>query len=216
MGQATSIRLPETATARGKISPARIAHVVFKTSNFKEMVDWWCKVLEAEPAMSNDELAFLTFDEEHHRIAILNIPLLLPTPKVMRGLDHVAFTYRSLQDLLATFQRLQGIGITPAWAINHGPTTSLYYPDPDGNTAELQVENFENAEAMLEWAKTADFTENPIGVDFEPAELLARLQAGEPESELKKRQVIGKRSLSSAPVEVLGYFHKFLATVAGK
>lgn len=29
---------------------------------------------------------------------------------------------------------------------NHGPTTSLYYRDPDGNQIETQVDNFETAE----------------------------------------------------------------------
>ena len=59
-----------------------------------------------------------------------------------RGLEHVAFTYASLGDLLDTYERLRELGITPYWSINHGPTTSLYYRDPDGNGIELQIDSF--------------------------------------------------------------------------
>ncbi|MEP0068309.1 VOC family protein [Pyruvatibacter sp.] len=211
-----SLQLPETAQQRGKIAPAYLAHIVFKTPNFKKMIEWWCTVLEAKPSMANESLAFLTFDEEHHRIAIINVPALLPLPKFVRGLDHVAFTYRNLSDLLATHQRLQAEGITPVWCTNHGPTTSIYYADPDGNKAELQVENFDTAEDMLRWAEGPDFVDNPIGVDFDPSELLVRLQAGEPEVSLKHRPSDGQRKLSSVPVKVLGRVHKLLAGLAGR
>ena len=214
--QTQSLQLPETATARGKIAPAYLAHIVFKTPNFNRMVDWWCTVLEAQPSMANDDLAFLTFDEEHHRIAIVNMPALLPLPRFVRGMDHVAFTYRSLTDLLMTHQRLKDAGILPVWCTNHGPTTSLYYADPDGNKAELQIENFDSAEDMLSWAEGPDFSDNPIGVDFDPDELYARLCAGEPEGELKRRPNIGPRKLSSVPAVVVGRLHRLLARLAGR
>jgi hypothetical protein len=35
--------------------------------------------------------------------------------------------------------------IRPFYSINHGPTTSLYYTDPDGNRVELLVDNFATA-----------------------------------------------------------------------
>lgn len=211
-----SLRLPKTAEQRGRIAPAYLAHIVFKTPNFKKMVEWWCTVLEAKPSMANESLAFLTYDEEHHRVAIANVPALLPLPKFMRGLDHVAFTYHSLSDLLATFERLESKGIHPVWCTNHGPTTSLYYADPDGNKAELQIENFESAQDMLRWANEPDFTNNPIGVDFDPHELVDRLKAGEPEASLKRRPAGGTRKLSSVPVTVIGRIHKMLAGLAGR
>jgi len=215
MNEAVSLGLPETAEQRGKIAPAYIAHVVFKTPNFKKMIDWWCTVLEAKPAMQNDHLAFLTFDGEHHRVAIINTPALLPIPKIMRGLDHVAFTYKSLKDLLDTHQRLHDLGIDPVWSINHGPTTSLYYADPDGNKAELQIENFDSSNEMLEWAKTGEFSINPIGVDFDANELRKRQSAGESELELKKRPPSGPRKMSSVPTAISGRIHKILAKMAG-
>ena len=211
-----ALTLPEPAKARGRIAPAHLAHIVFKTPRFRAMVAWWCTVLEAEPAMANDDLAFLTYDEEHHRVAIVNMPALLPLAGFMRGLDHVAFTYASLSDLLATWQRLRGLGIEPVWCTNHGPTTSLYYADPDGNKVELQIDNFDTPDEVLAWAERSDFSANPIGVDFDPEDLCRRLEAGEPESSLKERPVIGPRGLASVPTPVMGALHKFLARLAGK
>ncbi len=97
-----TLTLPKTAAARGRVAPAKLAHIVFKTPRFEAMVEWWCTLLEAKPAMKNENLAFLTYDEEHHRVAIVNMPALMPLTGLIRGLDHVAFTYDSLSDLEAT------------------------------------------------------------------------------------------------------------------
>jgi hypothetical protein len=41
--------------------------------------------------------------------------------------------------------RKKDMRIRPFYSINHGPTTSLYYTDPDGNRVELLVDNFATA-----------------------------------------------------------------------
>jgi len=215
VGSQVQIQMPATAAERGKVAPATMAHIVFKTPKFRAMVDWWCVVLEAKPAMENGQLAFLTYDTEHHRVAIIEVPALFPNWKFTRGMDHVAYTYRSLSDLLFTYERLYKQGIEPVWAINHGPTTSLYYLDPDKNQVELQVDNFDTSEEFNNFALSGDFQENPIGVDFDPSELLARLRSGESELELKKRPTIGKRGIGSVPRKSLGNLHKLLAMIAG-
>jgi len=179
------------------------------------MVEWGSTVLEAKPTYKDGTLAFLTYDNEHHRVAVVNMPLLFPILKAIRGVDHIAFTYASMADLLATYSRLKDLGINPHWATNHGPTTSLYYHDPDGNQAELQVENFETVEEVTEWMGSGDFSDNPVGVDIDPDELVSRLASGEPESALKKREIIGKRTVGSVPMKSLGLLHKILARLAG-
>src|SRR3546814_5178524 len=95
---------------------------------------------------SNELLAFLSYDEEHHRVAILNVPGLQPQPEGVVGVHHCAFTYATLADLMATYERLRDKGIRPVFPINHGPTTSMYYADPDGNQIELQVDNYDKIE----------------------------------------------------------------------
>ncbi len=175
------------ARDRGVVKPRQLAHVVRRTSRFEELVRWYCTVLGAEVVHSDGMLAFLTYDEEHHRIAIASIPGLPDQPPMAAGTDHIAFTYGDLGDLLHTFRRLKAAGIEPFWCINHGPTTSLYYKDPDGSRVELQVDNLPTAEAIEGWMRTGQFAANPIGVVFDPEELVARYEAGEPIETLTAR-----------------------------
>src|SRR3546814_20131860 len=71
--------------------------------------------------------------------------------------------FGSLGDLLANYIRLKNIGILPYWCINHGPTTSLYYRDLDGNQIETQVGNFDTPEKLTAFFKSEAFQENPRG-----------------------------------------------------
>jgi hypothetical protein len=105
----------------------------------------------------------------------------------MLGIDHIGLTVRSLDRLLANYERLKKIGITPVWCINHGPTTSMYYEDPDGIRLEFQVENFPTAEEMAQYIGGNAFAENPIGVNFDPDYMLDRLRAGDDVKELVKQ-----------------------------
>jgi hypothetical protein len=73
------------------------------------------------------------------------------------------------------------------WTINHGPTTSLYYADPDGNRVELQIDNFETEADLKGWMQSGAFDANPIGVVFDPDELVNRYTQGDPLEELVKQ-----------------------------
>lgn len=167
-------------------SPRKLAHAVFRTrDNYQAMIDWYCTVLGAEPVFASPMLTFLSYDEEHHRIAIANMPDLKEREARSVGMDHLAFTYDSLDDLLATYERLRAVGIEPFCPVNHGPTTSLYYHDPDGNRIELQVDNFEDMHAATEHMNAA-FDVNPVGVLFEPAALVRRRAQGARVEELTR------------------------------
>jgi catechol-2,3-dioxygenase len=178
------------------VPPRHLAHFVLKTARFREMIDWYKTVLGAQATFENEMLAFLTYDDEHHRVAIANIPNLQDQQEQSCGVHHCAFSYGDLGTLFGQYARLKQRGITPSLAINHGPTTSLYYRDPDGNRIELQVDNFDTVEEATRFFYTDAFAKNPIGVDFDPDEMLARLRAGEDEHELKKRPESGARDLS--------------------
>jgi catechol-2,3-dioxygenase len=175
------------AADRGRVSPRQLAHVVRRTGRFEELVRWYCTVLEAEVVHSDGVLAFLTYDDEHHRIAIAGIPGLEAQPAMAAGTDHIAFTYADLGDLLHTYLRLAAEGIEPFWCINHGPTVSMYYKDPDGSRVELQVDTIASREAIERWMRSGEFAANPIGVVFDPRELVARYEAGEPIETLTAR-----------------------------
>lgn len=169
------------------VVPTKLAHYVIRAKRFQDMLAWYRKVFHLQTSFEAPVIAFLTYDEEHHRIAFLNTEH-LPTPDTMRtGIDHVAFTYASLPDLLHNWERLKAEGIEPFWCINHGMSTSMYYRDPDGNEIELQIDNFPTMEECKGWFASPAFAANPLGVDFDPAVLLLRLRAGTPVSELVKQ-----------------------------
>lgn len=178
------------------IPPTKLAHIVLRTSDKRSLLDWYVTVLGGKVVFENAFIGFMTYDDEHHRVAVIQMPDLKKPDGLVTGLHHVAFTYTGLGDLLATFARLKTRGIVPHYCINHGPTTSMYYEDPDGNRVELQIDNFATMEEATDWIRTPAFEENPIGVDFDPDDLLARFKAGEPEAELKKRPDIGPRGLT--------------------
>ena len=170
-----------------KISPAKLAHFVLLTRDLPRLRDWYLTVLEGRVAYQDPLLCFITYDDEHHRIAIGALPGVEErAPGLRVGLHHTAFTYGGLGDLLHTYRRLKRRAIEPYWSINHGPTTSMYYRDPDGNRVELQIDNFGSAEEASDFMR-AHFAENPIGIVFEPEELIARYEAGEPFEALRRR-----------------------------
>lgn len=177
------------------ISPRRLAHFVLRTSSLDRMVAWYQAVLGAEIAFKNEILAFLSYDEEHHRVAFVCMPDLKEQPEGVVGFHHAAFTFDSLGDLMATYKRLRDLDIKPVFPINHGPTTSMYYADPDGNQIELQVDNYDDIEDATKFFYSEAFAENPIGVEFDPEELLRRVEAGEDQKALKMRPDIGKVGL---------------------
>jgi catechol-2,3-dioxygenase len=181
-------------------SPSVLAHVVLRTSpnNFKTMVDFYKQFLGAHVSYENEWISFLRYDEEHHRVAILAIPGTLEKDKNAAGLEHIAFAFDTLEDLSLAYCQRKDLGILPSTCLNHGPTTSMYYVDPDGNRLETQVDNFETAEAVNEFLASKHFAENPIGSEFDPEDLLKRLESGESDVSIKKRIEIGPRELDSA------------------
>jgi catechol-2,3-dioxygenase len=172
--------------------PTKVAHVVYRTRRFGEMLEWYQTVFEARVQFQNPALAFLTFDDEHHRLALANMEVLNPGGDAAgrqgeTGVDHVGYTYASLGELLENWAALKEKGITPYWSVHHGMTVSLYYADPDGNQMEFQVDCLESGERASEYMAET-FSRNPIGVEFEPAAWLTRLKSGTPEAELLARQ----------------------------
>ncbi|MES2510247.1 MAG: VOC family protein [Pseudomonadota bacterium] len=195
--QDAPVSTAKPAGGKPVISPQRLAHVVLRSSQLPALVEWYTTVLGATVAFSDGNLAFLAYDDEHHRIAVLNIPGLQRQPDGVTGVHHMAFTYASLSDLVSTYERLDKAGIRPVTCMNHGPTTSMYYADPDGNQVELQVDNYDSVEEAGKFFYSPAFAMNPIGVDFEPQDLAKRFHAGENEASIKKRPDSGARGLDT-------------------
>lgn len=159
--------------------PRKLAHLVFRTRQLNVMLDWYCSVLGAHIVFANEQIAFVTYDDEHHRVALINEPA-EPAGAPRVGFHHAAFTYGSLAELLATYTRLKQDNIVPHLCILHGPTVSMYYRDPDGNDIELQIDVFETADEATTWMVGEAFAHNPIGILFDPDDMIHRFRAGEP------------------------------------
>ncbi|MFV8173546.1 VOC family protein [Mycolicibacterium peregrinum] len=182
-----------------RLAPEYLAHWVVKTARSDEVIAWYGTVFGARVVHEDSKLAFLTWDEESHRLALVKVPrflrYLFPLARLRRkfyGIDHLGFTIGSLEQLLSTYERLKQAGITPVWSINHGPTTSLYYEDPDGVRLEFQTENFATAKETADYFLSGAFAANPIGVNFDPDYLLELLRSGTDPAELR-RQGAGTR-----------------------
>ena len=169
-------------------------HINLKTTRLQEMIDWYGIVVGARPMHQFPGGAWLTNDGANHRIALITAPLIKDDPEraVHTGMHHSAFEYPSMDDLLANFERLDALGIRPHMTLDHGMTTSFYYVDPDGNSVELQCDNFGDWAASSTWIHTSpDFAANPIGTPVDPRQMLAARRAGVSAEELHRRAYAG-------------------------
>jgi len=169
------------------IRPAKLSHVVLRVTDLPRSRAWYMTVLLAWPAFENDMLSFMTFDREHHRIGLVARPSLGLVDDERAGLEHIAFTFTTLAQLLATFRRLKDAQILPYWTINHGPTVSIYYKDPDGNRVELQYDVFDREEDLQAFFDGGAYSENFMGIRVDPEALIARYEAGESLASLTAR-----------------------------
>ncbi len=176
-----------------RVPPKKFVHVVYRTRRFAEMLAWYETVFDAKVQYQDPALAFLTYDDEHHRFAFANLDVIQPgapepAARNLVGVDHVAYTYGSLSELFENYAWLKERGIKPYWCIHHGITLSMYYADPDGNQMEFQVDCFATADGANALMHSPRWGVNPIGVEYDPDDWLARLRAGTPAAELLARK----------------------------
>ncbi|EME87490.1 uncharacterized protein MYCFIDRAFT_212905 [Pseudocercospora fijiensis CIRAD86] len=181
--------------AQKVISPSKLARIVSRTNNFAKMKWYYETFLGGHSVCTNEGMAFITYDDEHHRIALLSKPNLGDNTGNTSGLEHIAFTFDSLEDLCTAYKQRKALDITPGWCVNHGPTTSMYYKNPDGNQIETQFDNFGTAEEATAMMQTPAFDENPLGADFDPEDLCRSVEAGESVASIAKRKDVGPRGL---------------------
>jgi catechol-2,3-dioxygenase len=177
-----------------RVRPQKIAHVVYRTRRFDEMLAWYQFVFDARIQLENPALAFLSYDEEHHRFALANLDVIKGSDEEFQkqglvGVDHVAYTYASLDDLFENYVQLKAREILPYWCVHHGITVSMYYADPDGNQMEFQVDAFDTAEESNEFICGPVNAANPVGVEYDPEDWLAQIRGGTPAADLLNRQI---------------------------
>jgi catechol 2,3-dioxygenase len=193
----------ETSQVKPIIKPTRFHHLGIKTQQLDKMIEFYRQVLGVEEVARLPFAVFLAYDEQNanHRLVLFNSDNYFGATENDRiGLHHVAYEYDEIDELLANYVTLKEAGISPVWTTNHGPTTSFYYPDPDGNLVELQIDNFGSTEGSIAFMRTETFANNPVGADVDPEKLIAARKAGMSREELHRRGYAGEFVPEGGPV----------------
>src|SRR6201999_2149026 len=76
-------------------SRPRLVHIVLQTGQVDAMRDWYCAVVNAHVVYAGHHLTFLTHDDEHHRIALLEMPPGMAERKspATAAMHHSAWTF---------------------------------------------------------------------------------------------------------------------------
>lgn len=171
----------------------RLHHLGLTTGNAGAMADWYRTVLgmtvahhteSAVPGQSNGltiKSTWMSNDEANHRIALVEMPGLSVDPGHAhhQRVQHFAFEFATLEDLLGTYVRLKGLGILPILCTDAGLQTAFYYQDPDGNVVEINVDNFGNPLTSSEYLKNSpEFAANPMGTYVDPDKMVAAYEEG--------------------------------------
>jgi len=175
----------------------RLSEVVLRTTGYDRLCDFYSLLLgqprsvEMTPPLSPDpdepsRICFFDFyfDPPYtERIAVFECKDLGDGPS-SHGLHHFQLRTPSIDALVELYRRLKEREYLPIEASNHGPGTSFYYLDPDGNKLELSALNFSSKDEMRRFMATDEFRSNPNGFPLDPDRLAAAAQAGENLSEL--------------------------------
>ena len=129
---------------KSKDAPDTFHHVSFKTMNYDRMVDFYEKLFGCKPMYKSKEITFMTFDEEHHRIAIANTEPVFDNlgflPRIIMkfknwinravpnlvGLDHISYRLNPIDQWFDFYFRAKKQGLEPYWTINHGWISGIY------------------------------------------------------------------------------------------
>ena len=177
-------------------------HIGSQTPRQKEMLDWYRNVLGQQATLVPSEDSTMPFpavwtsnDYMHHRMGFFQIPGLTEdkvsstSPRV----QHVAWEYGSLDDLLETWERLQKLGIKPEFCVDHGITFAFYYFDPDGTMVELLTDAYGDHEKSMDFQLNSKaLRKNPPGTPVDPAKLIEARNDGMSLEELHERAYAGE------------------------
>lgn len=185
----------------------RLHHLAITTGDAAPMVEWYRQVLgmavvhetqSAVPgnaAMSSIKSIWMTNDEANHRLALVEMPgLAKDDARSQHGrVQHIAFEYATLSDLLGTYQRLKGLGILPVLCTDAGLQTAFYYADPDANIIEINVDNFGNPLTSTEYLRNSpEFAKNPMGAYVDPEKMIEAHELGASQWDIHVRARAGE------------------------
>ena len=178
-------------------SALKISETILKTGRLDEMKAWYETLLQVAPFFehapaqgstpgdyggqtraSDLRMCFFRLSLDYpwtQTIGLFEEPgTALDPARTAPGLHHMQLMAADLDDLCAQFERLRDCGVRPHRSADHGPMTSVYYRDPDGNNVEITAQNFPTLEAMVAFMASDEFKANPSGAEIDAEEFVAR------------------------------------------
>jgi catechol 2,3-dioxygenase len=146
----------------------KVGHVVLGCRNPQASIAFYTKTLGMELVNFNAELqmAFFSFGEQHHDIAVIKVPDDQPVGST--GLSHTALQIEGGEaELREFYQRLKTHGVQVDFTAEHFLTKSIYFFDPDGNRLELFCESMAMAEAKQYLHQARELSELMQPLDLE-------------------------------------------------
>ena len=193
--------MSQPATVSGKFPPVQFSEVILKTSRFAEMKEWWETITDMRAFFVRSDAKKASWTGAWN-IAFIRLYMSYPYTQVFGifeipavqgkadnqggqpGLHHMQLRHAGLDHLFSRYEALGARGILPVRAFNHGPGTSFYYLDPDGNTVELSAANFVRESDYLAYFQSESYRRNVSGIEIDAAEYIGRYRAGTPQEEL--------------------------------
>ena len=126
----------------------RVGHVVLGVSDVDTSVAFYRDVLGMEPVRYvPGSAAFMSFGTLHHDIGLFKDKG--DGTRGSLGLVHLALRLPGGDpELRAAYDKLKAAGVDVDHGTDHGMTHSMYFKDPDGNTLEIYVDVYPEAEGM--------------------------------------------------------------------
>lgn len=180
----------------------RLGEIVLRTDRFDEMKRWYRSVLQTDPyyehvpvlaakpsqAQSVDgqwatqvRICFFRLALEHpyqQVIALFANHAVEGTSAMLGNLHHLQLGDESPRVMARRYLELKATGIVPFRVMDHGPTLSFYYRDPDENVVELAAPNHEEVIQFLSALEAPEFARNPSGRSVNPEAIVLSLIGG--------------------------------------
>ena len=147
----------------------KVGHVVLGCRDPQRSIAFYTRTLGMELVNFNPELqmAFFSFGEQHHDIAVIKVPEDQPVGST--GLSHTALQIEGGEtELRELYQRLKEHDVTVDFTANHFLTKSVYFFDPDGNRLEIFCEAMEMTAAKQYLHEARELAALMQPLDLEP------------------------------------------------
>jgi catechol 2,3-dioxygenase-like lactoylglutathione lyase family enzyme len=181
-------------------------HWGIATTRNDEMVEWYRIVVGMEVTLRSvdpiPKMTFVTNAVSHHTGGFFSPPFLQDDPdkREHTRIQHLAWEYESIDDLLETWDRLRGLGIEPVSTVCHGPSFAFYYRDPDNNVVELLADAYgDHVLSLRHMREVPEMRTNPQGSYIDPAKVAAARKDGAGLDELRERALAHEYDLEVKP-----------------